>query len=108
MMWHSRSDVGVRMVYSESDRSWIGVGSECEVCKMRKYECFIGQRLYQPIDELDEYLTLPIERVRDPLTWWWDHRHAYPQLSVMAFDFLSAPGMRHHLLLPIYADLWCI
>ena len=45
------------------------------------------------INELDEYLSQPIERVRDPLIWWWDHRQTYPQLSAMAFGFLSAPGM---------------
>jgi hypothetical protein len=49
-------------------------------------------------DELNEYLSLPIERVHDPLAWWWDHHHMYPQMSAMAFDFLSAPGMRNHLL----------
>jgi hypothetical protein len=47
----------------------------------------------EEVDELDEYLSLPIEKVRDPLVWWWDHCHTYPQLSAMAFDFLSAPGM---------------
>ena len=47
----------------------------------------------EEVDELDEYLSLPIERVRDPLAWWWEHSHTYPQLSAMAFDFLSAPGM---------------
>ena len=47
----------------------------------------------EEVDEFDEYLSLPIEKVRDPLVWWWDHRHTYPQLSAMAFDFLSTPGM---------------
>jgi len=47
----------------------------------------------EEVDELNEYLSLPIERVCDPLAWWWEHRHTYPQLSAMAFDFLSAPGM---------------
>jgi hypothetical protein len=47
----------------------------------------------EDVDELDEYLSLPIERVRDPIAWWWEHRNTYPQLSKMAFDFLSAPGM---------------
>ena len=49
-------------------------------------------------NELDEYLSLLIERVCEPLSWWWDHHHMYPQLSHMAFDFLSAPGMRSNLL----------
>ena len=45
------------------------------------------------INELNEYLSQPIERVRNPLIWWWDHRQTYPQLFAMAFDFLSALGM---------------
>jgi len=53
----------------------------------------------EEVDELDEYLSLPIERVRDPLAWWWEHRHTYPRLSAMAFDFLSAPGMYHLLII---------
>jgi hypothetical protein len=44
-------------------------------------------------DELDEYLSQPIEKVRDPIAWWWDHRHVFPKLSKMAFDYLSVPGM---------------
>ena len=44
------------------------------------------------VDELDEYLSSPIERVRNLIVWWWEHRQTYPQLSAMAFDFLSAPG----------------
>ena len=35
----------------------------------------------------------PIEDVSDPIAWWWDHRHAFPRLSLMAFDYLSIPGM---------------
>jgi hypothetical protein len=42
-------------------------------------------------DELNEYLAKPLEKVRDPLGWWWDHRASYPTLSKMAFDFLSIP-----------------
>jgi hypothetical protein len=42
-------------------------------------------------DELDDYLAKPLEKVRDPLQWWWDHRASYPTLSKMAFDFLSIP-----------------
>lgn len=42
--------------------------------------------------ELDEYLAHPIEKVRDPVAWWWDHRHTYPKLSLMALDYLSIPG----------------
>jgi hypothetical protein len=43
-------------------------------------------------DELDDYLSQPIEKVRDPIRWWWDHRSVYPKLSQMAFDYLSIPG----------------
>lgn len=44
-------------------------------------------------DELDIFLGIPVEKVEDPLVWWWDHRHAYPTLSLMAMDYLSVPGM---------------
>ena len=43
-------------------------------------------------DELDEYLSQAIEKVRDPIAWWWDHRKVYPRLSAMALDYLSIPG----------------
>ena len=42
-------------------------------------------------NELDEYLAKPLEKVRDPIGWWWDHRACYPKLSKMAFDYLSIP-----------------
>ena len=42
-------------------------------------------------NELDEYLMQPLEKVRDPISWWWDHRALYPKLSKMAFDYLSIP-----------------
>ena len=44
-------------------------------------------------DELDEYLFLPIDKVKDPLKWWYVNRQVYPQLSRMALDYLSVPGM---------------
>ena len=46
----------------------------------------------QETDELDEYLSQAIEKVRDPIVWWWDHQKVYPQLSAMALDYLSIPG----------------
>src|ERR1700678_3905814 len=46
----------------------------------------------QETDELDEYLSQAIEKVRDPIAWWWDHQKAYPRLSAMALDYLSIPG----------------
>ena len=44
------------------------------------------------INELDDYLSQGIEKVSNPISWWWDHRNVYPKLSAMAFDFLSVPG----------------
>lgn len=55
--------------------------------------------------ELDDYLSLPLERVRDPIAWWWEHRAMYPKLSAMAFDYLSIPGSScHHHDLNLYVD----
>jgi hypothetical protein len=47
----------------------------------------------EEINELNDYLSQAIEKVSNPIAWWWDHHKVYPKLSVMAFDFLSAPGM---------------
>ena len=47
----------------------------------------------QETDELDEYLSQAIEKVRDPIVWWWDHQKVYLQLSAMALDYLNIPGM---------------
>jgi hypothetical protein len=44
------------------------------------------------VSELKVYLTQPIEKVKDPIAWWWDHRVVFPRLSVMALDYLSASG----------------
>ena len=46
--------------------------------------------------EIDEYLRLPVENVTDPLKWWFDKRRVYPNLSRMALDYLSIPGMYFH------------
>ena len=43
--------------------------------------------------KLDDYISLSIEKVHDPIGWWWDHKAMYPKLSCMAFDYLSVPGM---------------
>ena len=43
------------------------------------------------VDELDVYLSQPVEKVRDVIQWWWDHCAVFPRLSVMALDFLSIP-----------------
>ena len=50
-------------------------------------------------NELNEYLSKAIEKVTDPIKWWWDHRMVYPKLSAIAFDFLSVPGMSYLLVL---------
>ena len=42
--------------------------------------------------ELDEYPAVPVEKVKDPLEWWCNHQKVYPALSLMAFDYLSAPS----------------
>ena len=47
----------------------------------------------QEADELDKYLSHTIEKVKDPIAWWWDHQKVYPQLSAMALNCLSIPGM---------------
>ena len=47
----------------------------------------------EELNELDKYLAQPIEKVRDPIAWWWDHRAVFPRLSMMALDYLSVPGM---------------
>ena len=41
----------------------------------------------QETNELDEYLSQAIEKVRDPIAWWWDHQKVYPQLSAIALVF---------------------
>lgn len=42
--------------------------------------------------ELDEYLRAPVENVPEPLKWWLNNSHIYPNLSRMALDYLSIPG----------------
>ncbi len=44
-------------------------------------------------NKLDDYLSHPLEKVRNPIVWWWEHRVVYPTLLAMAFDYLSIPGM---------------
>ncbi|KIK49060.1 hypothetical protein CY34DRAFT_70720 [Suillus luteus UH-Slu-Lm8-n1] len=46
----------------------------------------------QPINELDEYLQQPLEKVDDALKWWSAQQKKYPNLSRMALDYLSAPA----------------
>ena len=65
------------------------------------------------ISELDDYLSQPIEKVTDPIKWWWDHRKVFPKLSGMAFDFLSVPGTFYLMflfkfsLIMFISDIYC-
>jgi hypothetical protein len=45
-------------------------------------------------NELDKYLQLLVENVKDPLKWWVNNHKVYPNLSQMALDYLSLPS-RH-------------
>ena len=45
----------------------------------------------EEVNELDEYLLKLLEKVCDPIAWWWDHQMSYPRLSKMALDYLSIP-----------------
>ena len=53
----------------------------------------------EDINELDDYLSQAIEKVSDPIAWWWDHRKVFSTLSAMAFDYLSVPGMLYFIIL---------
>jgi hypothetical protein len=46
-------------------------------------------------DEFDEYFRLPLEVFEgcDPIQWWFSRRVQYPNLSRLALDVLSIPGM---------------
>jgi hypothetical protein len=54
----------------------------------------VGTTVSSPMSELDSYLWLPVEKVKDLLQWWYQNRRDYPTLSHMALDFLSIPGMQ--------------
>jgi hAT family C-terminal dimerisation region len=43
-------------------------------------------------NEIAEYLSHPVELVKDPLKWWTKNRNVYPNLHRMALDYLSIPG----------------
>ena len=65
------------------------------------------------INELNNYLSQAIEKVTDPIKWWWDHQKVFPKLSAMAFDFLSVPGMLYLMflfkfsLIVFISDIYC-
>jgi hypothetical protein len=44
-------------------------------------------------NELNKYLSQPLEKVHDLTAWWWKHQAMFPTLSAMAFSYLSTPGM---------------
>jgi hypothetical protein len=44
-------------------------------------------------DELDRFLSTDPEHVKNVLAWWFERQHIYPQLSRMALDYLSIPGV---------------
>jgi len=44
-------------------------------------------------DELEHYLATDIVNVKDVLMWWYERRDMFPNLSRMARDYLSIPGM---------------
>ncbi|PIL29407.1 hypothetical protein GSI_09459 [Ganoderma sinense ZZ0214-1] len=46
-------------------------------------------RVLEKGDELERYLSIPIEDTANPLLWWADRRALYPCLSCMALDYLS-------------------
>ena len=62
------------------------------------FACFgefsVGVQVKTVSSELDEYLRLPLESVKDPLKWWFENRRLYPNLYRMAQDYLSVPGVR--------------
>jgi hypothetical protein len=64
--------------------------------------------------EIDRFLQLPVEDVKDPLAWWVCNSHVYPNLLCMALDYLSIPGvlLRHlcpcyHILIFIRSHIYC-
>ena len=42
--------------------------------------------------EIQEYLSLPVENVKNPLKWWENNKHIYPSLHRIALDYISIPG----------------
>ena len=56
------------------------------------------------LSEIDKYLKLPVEHVKNPLKWWFNNRTTYPNLSRMALDYLSIPG-KQLLLILFIADI---
>ena len=49
--------------------------------------------------EIQEYLSLPVENVKNLLKWWEDNKHIYLNLHCMALDYISIPGKSQQTLL---------
>jgi len=45
--------------------------------------------------ELDRYLAMNVEDVKDGIMWWHERCATFPRLSCMAQDYLSIPGKCH-------------
>jgi hypothetical protein len=46
-----------------------------------------------PVDEITLYLSSELVNVTDAIKWWREKQGTYPQLSRMALDYLTIPGM---------------
>lgn len=42
--------------------------------------------------EIQEYLSFPVNNIKNPLRWWVDNKNVYPNLHWMVLDYLSIPG----------------
>lgn len=62
----------------------------------------VGNLLPDQLSEMDKYLRADIVKVANPLKWWTDNVHVYPQLSRMALDYLSIPGKFQHYIVFIF------
>ena len=43
-------------------------------------------------DEVEHYLTMPLNTPSDALAWWIERCSIYPNLSCMVLDYLTIPG----------------
>ena len=48
--------------------------------------------------EIQQYLSLPVKNVQDPLKWWTANKYVQANLHCMALDYLSIPGKLHPLI----------
>jgi hypothetical protein len=46
--------------------------------------------------EIQEYLSFPVDNIKEPLKWWVDNKNVYPNLHRMALDYLSIPGKSYY------------